>query len=110
MHPLLHKTACLPERFCKGQNSFIMLSTVFEHDRFVSRTQKMSEHETQSNPLTFFQVLEAILECSKTVLSTLNHCYYALLLTTDRASVQILSTSKNRSDCENLVKKGLEKW
>ena len=32
------------------------------------------EHETQSSALTFFSFLEINLECSKTVLSTLNHC------------------------------------
>ena len=39
---------------------------------------KILEHETQSSALTIFQVLETILDCSKTVLRTLNHCLLGL--------------------------------
>ena len=47
---------------------------------FLSRTglfsarKKILEDETQSSALTFFYVLKIILECSKTVLNTLNYC------------------------------------
>ena len=36
--------------------------------------RKMLEHSTAYRALKFFGVLEATLSCSKTVLSTLNHC------------------------------------
>ena len=81
--------------------SVLLLSTT---GLFLAR-RKTLEHETQSNALKFFQVLETILDCSKTVLSTLNQC----LLRLDnfqkcQFSLRILSTSKNQSDCENLAR------
>ena len=40
--------------------------------------RKILEHETQLSALMFFKVLETTLECSKTVLNTLNHCLLRL--------------------------------
>ena len=49
---------------------YCFLSTI----GFFPASRKFLEHKTQSSVLTFFYVLETILEYSKTVLSKLNHC------------------------------------
>ena len=54
----------------------------FEDDGMLPLRKNVSEHETQSSAPTFFLVLETILECFKTVLSTLYH--YLLRLDNSR--------------------------
>ena len=52
--------------------------------------RKTLEHSTGSRALKFFCMLETTLSCSKTVLSTLNHCLLHKLL--DRLTVSYNNT------------------
>ena len=84
----------------------------FEHNMVVSSTNKILEQETQSDALTFLLVLETILECSKTVLNTLNHCLLRLVNPHKRDfSLPCISKDfENQSDCKNLVHNCLKQF
>ena len=70
--------------------------------------RNIAKHEMQSSALTFSQLLEAVLECSKIVRSMLNHCLLCAENTHEcRISlpclVRILSRAKNQSECEKFA-------
>ena len=72
------------------KQSLSVLSTVFEHDKVISSTQK--------NVRARDEVLETFLECCKTVLSTLNH----RLLRLDNSNKRHISFLCTRTDFEHV--------
>ena len=87
------------ETFIKAINNCSACSVLFlSTTGLFPACRKNLEHETQSSTLTFFQVLETILECSKTVLNTLNHC----LLHLDNFNKRHFSLSCISTDLEHI--------